>query len=484
MILKDLKDLAGMTEYHIDCRFNLRIDNCLGDWGSKTLIMKITKLIAVILILLLNINQLIQAKSVSVKNNTGYLQPMLDSSLSTSTNNQIKLSRANKLLQGAIALTESIKYETRLKPIATNLRTGVHFDEKNLPKVNQTLDWFALPKWLGGTWYRKNERLIAKDNIYTANPEFLSEIYMVNGSQLDRLGNIWGYRSLPSITSINSLNYNVQNILTYFKILICNNTEFVVKTRSFQIYVNKLTNLIDKVQQNESVTVTKFLEKNQIQSYSKVQWYNELGFNISNDQRTATAIKIKSFALDNKLENGESAVASFKAYLTKMGLTNLIPNQPYPLQVDQSQLPKPRNQHCPQQADQSQLPNPRNQVYPLQADQSQLPNPRNQVYPLQADQSQLPKPRNQHCPQQADQSQLLNPGNQPYPQQADQSQLLNPGNQPYPQQADQSQLLNPGNQPYPQQGDQPPSSAHKQNLKGDSMRKNQKPLKLTPDNTI
>ena len=290
--------------------------------------MKITKLRLLQLILLIIINQYpyVQSKPVADKNCRGYLQPLLDTDKGKPANNQINPQMASKLLQGAIALTASIKYETRLKPVPTNLRTGMHFDEKNLPKPNQSLEWFALPKWLGGTWYRKNERIIAKDNMYTLNPEFLSEIYMVNGSQLDRCGNIWGYRSLPSITSINSRDYIVQNMLTYFKILICNNNELVVKSRSVQIYVNKLTNLIDRVKQNESVTVTKFLVKNQIQSYSKVQWYNELGYNIANDQRTYTATKIKNFAIDNELENGESAVDNFKAYLTRMGLTKLIPN--------------------------------------------------------------------------------------------------------------------------------------------------------------
>ncbi len=260
-------------------------------------------------------NQLsVSAKPIDAKQ--GYLTPKLD---------EVSPAKANQVLQGAIVLSRSIVTSKRLKAVSNNLKTGVNFDEKNLPKENQTIQWYPIPKWLAGEWCRKTERILSKDNMYTSSPEFMSQVTIMQGLQLDKDKNIWNYHSSPSITTINGSNISVKNIMVHYEILSKDNHKFITKTRSIQICINKMTNLIAKVQQNEIVSITQPLNNTQNQTYSKVQWYNEEGFYLSNDERVSVATKIKDFEIQPELENGENAFESFKNYLTKVGLSYLIP---------------------------------------------------------------------------------------------------------------------------------------------------------------
>ncbi len=258
---------------------------------------------------------------------SAYLTPILDTTDAKSTESQ----NSKPLLRGQLSILRSFIISKKVPPLPMKLRAGNIFNEKNLPATDKITKWYIIPRWIAGNWHRKYETILTRDKVILPSQPILSQTDYQMGVQKDKHGNIWTLYQTPKISGIDSDKEQVKNITMDLKILNTKNNNLILKTRSFQIYIDKATNRINKVQQNEIVSIYSPINSKQFQSLSRVDWYNGEGFLIANDERMSTIDKIKDFENINNLENGFDAKNNFKKILTKFGLVSLIPLEEKPV---------------------------------------------------------------------------------------------------------------------------------------------------------
>ncbi len=258
---------------------------------------------------------------------SAYLTPTLD----TTDIKSIEPQNPKTLLRGQLSILRSFIISKKIPPLPVNLREGNVFNEKNLPATDKNTKWYVIPKWIAGVWHRKYETILTRDEVVMPAQPILSQTDYQMGVQKDKNGNIWTLYQTPKISTIDSDKEQVKNITMDLKILNTKNNKLILKTRSFQIYIDKATNRINKVQQNEIVSIYSPINSKQFQSLSRVDWYNGEGFLIANDERISTIDKVKDFENINNLENGYDAKDNFRKLLTKFGLVSLIPLEEKPV---------------------------------------------------------------------------------------------------------------------------------------------------------
>ncbi len=232
----------------------------------------------------------------------------------------------NKVLQAGI------EHSASLEPVPPYLRTGAIYDEKLLKsQVKSSRIWYRIPNWLAGTWHRNYELILKSSNPYLDTPgrKFLSEGDLNYGYQVDKYNNIWDTTILPSFWDINAHNQasEVTKGITFtYKPGDYRNPNYMYLQRDREICMNKFTNRITKIRQNEEIHTITLMEPAVIRVLGSIKWFNDFGLPLYQDQRI-TFEKLKApFTPVNFSETGEDLKADFIEYLKNHGLDDLIPN--------------------------------------------------------------------------------------------------------------------------------------------------------------
>ena len=232
----------------------------------------------------------------------------------------------NKVLQAGI------EHSASLEPVPAYLRAGTVYDENLLKsQIKSSRIWYRIPNWLAGSWHQSYEFVLKSTNPILDPPGriLLSECDYNFGIQIDKYSNIWDTIMLPIFTEINAHNEAsevVKCMKYYYKPGDYLSSNYTKLSRSCEIYINKFTNRITKVLQNEVISTSTLMEPGVVRCLSSVNWYNDYGMPLSKDQRV-TFIKLKTpFVPINFSKEGLDLKADFIQYLRNHDLDNLIPN--------------------------------------------------------------------------------------------------------------------------------------------------------------
>ena len=230
----------------------------------------------------------------------------------------------NKLPSNEL-LKSGINHSDSLKPIQDYLQVGGIYNEELIETKlkSSTNDWFRIPNWLAGFWHRKYELILNRTDIpdTRTHQKFLSECYFGYGYQLDKNGDVWETKSLPSFNEINAHNDNLsetKSIMYYYQPDDYSNLNYTYKSQGIDITVNKLTNEIIKIQQYESINIINLIKPGVIRKISSVKWFTREGYPLFQDQRVSFSTLSKTFIPIDK--------AAFIQFLKNHHLENLIPN--------------------------------------------------------------------------------------------------------------------------------------------------------------
>lgn len=235
-------------------------------------------------------------------------------------------SSSTKMLKGFV------EHSVHLPSVAKDLRAGLLFDARKLPKYAKGNKWYRIPLWSVGSWEKEKETRYFSYDFDTEdedryNSTFTSIGGETRGWQRDRLGNIWHFKAAPFISTVRGDDTVTIQLVQEHEPIFVSNEKLVEHFRSTDIIVSLRSHRILDVHQSESIQTYTRLWDGYLQCVGSIKRFDEDGNPVKLVQDVSAAVRIRSFE-PWMTYKGEDMYIKFVEFLKSNQLDELIPPRP------------------------------------------------------------------------------------------------------------------------------------------------------------
>ncbi len=249
----------------------------------------------------------------------------------TGSSNTSKFSATSTPLVKKPILQGGINHAEELPALEDTLRPGRVFSDDLLIKAGtETSDlWFYIPAWFAGTRHSEECLVMYRYDYKTGQTTTpmqwqLNRQDSTSGYLQDRNGGIWDYHALPSIHHVES---DLVNAILYVKKItpvMGNQDKLVIKYEELSVSVNKRTNKILQVLQQEQINTITSPTPGELKIEISVKCFDFDGNPLRLEQSDMTLKMTKPFVRKDTY-NGTDLKRSFRDYLISHNMENLVP---------------------------------------------------------------------------------------------------------------------------------------------------------------
>ncbi|MBX9692663.1 MAG: hypothetical protein K2Z81_09785 [Cyanobacteria bacterium] len=231
--------------------------------------------------------------------------------------------------QGRTMLKLGVEHSTTLDPVPQSLQAGSIFDNRMIPSLPKELEWYRIPKWLGGKWQRQQETTVHTMDFATGvesrpNHSFLSEQQASFGVQKDKVGDLWDC-SLASTGVSNHGSYRSIALVQFHRPVAVNAKEIVFREIFTVVNVMSETNVIMSSQRIESLTKYRPVGNRMLEASMSMKVYGPDGSPSTLQENLSYDRQIQSFSAVANYK-GRDLRNEFAEFLRSQSLSNLIPD--------------------------------------------------------------------------------------------------------------------------------------------------------------
>jgi hypothetical protein len=262
------------------------------------------------------------------------LAATLTASLSTGIFNQAARAQEPSSAAPASGMTlkGGLEHAETLPEVDDTLKVGAVYSDDLLPKPDAKMSkqWYLIPAWFAGTRHCDEATILSRFNYVTGEstrPMFnqLNRQDSTSGYQKDKEGNIWDFKHVPQIQHVES---NFENAVLYVRKvtpLFGSADRLVVKYEELSIGLNKRTNKIIKVIQQEQINTTTCTTPGNLRIDVSVKSFDQDGKPSLQEESVILAQVTAPFEQKDTFE-GDDLKADFRNYLVANHLEKLIPD--------------------------------------------------------------------------------------------------------------------------------------------------------------
>jgi hypothetical protein len=221
----------------------------------------------------------------------------------------------------------SLIYGEHIMFAAPQMRFGSADEQYSGEETNQ---WIPIPEWLGGTWQALSETVLASYSYLRQQSTISGPVKIaikrtsIVGAQRDRNGVLWHYVGTPYTRTIVAPDYVEYQKINRVSLLKSDVSELAISCDATVTRVDARTSeFIDKFRETTTTSYTP-LAKDLIAVAFVTRDSDMDGTPIFFSRQACTEKRIKPFAIINSDERGDLG-ASFRAFLVKMGRSDLLP---------------------------------------------------------------------------------------------------------------------------------------------------------------
>lgn len=249
----------------------------------------------------------------------------------TDSSNTSKFSATSTRSAKKPILQGGIDHAEELPALEDTLRPGNIFSDDLLIKAGTATNdlWFYIPSWFAGTRHSEECLVMYRYDYKTGQTTTPMEWQLnrqdsTSGYLQDKNGGIWDYHALPSIQHVES---NLVNAILYVKKItpvMGNQNKLVLKYEELSVSVNKRTNKILQVLQQEQINTITSPAPGELKIEISVKCFDFDGNPLRLEQSDMTLKVTKPFVRKDKY-NGTDLKRSFRDYLVSHNMENLVP---------------------------------------------------------------------------------------------------------------------------------------------------------------
>ncbi len=228
---------------------------------------------------------------------------------------------ASSYAYGSAPPKEMLKHLGALPRVNPHLRPGIIFSDTSLPATDTNEGWYWIPKWKAGKWHRETQRVINQRETRT----MISRADNFRGWQTDKNGEIWEYYQEPYKQTIDGGNAIAMKVLRGSKPIAISEKQVIYRMTGTTIEIEKRTKRIVRVYQTEEIIRDVPLSDGKYQEITSLRMYDRNGKAIENQTSYAVCERTGAYSPVDFLNNRDMR-ASFKNFLTKNNLADLIPD--------------------------------------------------------------------------------------------------------------------------------------------------------------
>ncbi len=250
----------------------------------------------------------------------------------TDTSNTAKFSATSTPGSKKPILQGGINHAEELPALEDTLRPGRIFSDDLLIKAGTGTNdlWFYIPSWFAGTRHSEECLVMYRYDYKTGQTTTpmqwqLNRQDSTSGYLQDRNGGIWDYHALPSIQHVESDQVNAILYVKKITPLMGNQDKLVIKYEELSVSVNKRTNKILQVLQQEQINTITSPTPGDLKIEISVKVFDFDGNPLRLEQSDMTLKMTKPFER-KETYNGVDLKRSFRDYLISHHMENLVPN--------------------------------------------------------------------------------------------------------------------------------------------------------------
>lgn len=240
-------------------------------------------------------------------------------------------STATKNPDGTVFLQGNVKHSEKLSGLPEGLKSGKVYSDDLLvsPDTKNNNEWFLIPDWYAGTRHCEDEVIVYRywyptHQSSTPMLKQMNRQTSVSGYQKDRNGGIWDYKRVPQIQHVEC---DFENAVLWVKdiSLISEAADrIVIKYITVSIGMNKKTNKINKIMQQEQINTVTSPLPNVLRSDVSVKAFDADGKPERLEQAVIMADMVKPYQQIDQFE-GQELRPLFRDFLMSHGLEALVP---------------------------------------------------------------------------------------------------------------------------------------------------------------
>jgi hypothetical protein len=228
-------------------------------------------------------------------------------------------------------LQGGVQHSEKLPAIVDNLRPGqAYSDDLLIPSGTKfNGQWLYIPAWYAGTRHCEEEMVFYRQDFKTGeiSTPMLRQLNRqddVSGCQKDRNGGIWDFKEVPRIQHLESDLVNAVLFVKEITPIFGSEDKIVIKYDEISIELNKRTNKIEQVVQQEQINSITCPKPGVLHVDVSCKAFDENG----NPQRLEQCVIISKITKPyetNDRFRGQDLRSLFRDYLMSHNLEHLVP---------------------------------------------------------------------------------------------------------------------------------------------------------------